>query len=240
MTIKRTCFLLFFLTAVYLQPYSMAQRRHSKGATFRAYPVAGATASQIRGDELRGFKKWGFTAGVGAMVSLSDNGLWNLSVEADYSQRGAFNNTNDPYSLIDFTLNYVDIPVLVHFTDPYGGITIGAGLNYSRLVRQPHGKIFYAPTYFVPDTGDMSFLKNDLAAVIDMRIPVWRGLTIDIRYQHSIFPVKRDWHFTEYSTNETFTWSNDLYNSSVSLRILYVFGEQPRINKYNKKKKYKR
>lgn len=231
-----------FLTAILL-PFAdlQAQRRHKQ--VFRAYPVVGATASQIRGDELRGFKKWGVTAGVGTILSLDDKDRWDLSIEADFSQRGAFNNTIDPYSLFDFTLDYVDIPVAVHFTDPWGGITIGAGLTYSRLVQQPHGEIRYTPTYFVPDTSDMSFLKNDFAAVLDLRFPIWKGLTFNVRFQHSILPVKKSWTFTEYNplfSGGSDSWSNALYNSSVSVRILYVFGEQKHYNKYNKKKRYKR
>ncbi len=218
-------------------------QRHRNRSIFQAYPIVGATASQIRGDELRGFKKWGFTAGVGSTLSLSDDGMWKLSLEASFSQRGAFNNTHNPYSLYDFTLNYVDIPLTLHFTDPYGGITIGAGLSYSRLVQQPHGNLLYIPTYFVPDTSDLSFLKNDLAAAIDVRFPLWKGLTLSFRYQHSLIPVKKGWSFTEY--NQMFsggskTWSNDLYNSSISIRLLYVFGEQNSHNKYNRKKKYKK
>lgn len=231
-----------FLTAL-LPPLAdlQAQRRHKQ--VFRAYPVVGATASQIRGDELRGFKKWGVTAGVGTMLSLDDKGRWDISIEADFSQRGSFNNTTDPYSLFDFTLNYVDIPVAVHFTDPWGGITIGAGLTYSRLVQQPHGQIRYTPTYFVPDTSDMSFLKNDFAAVLDLRFPIWKGLTFNLRFQHSILPIKESWKFTEYNplfSGGSDSWSNALYNSSVSIRIMYVFGEQKHYNKYNKKKRYRR
>ena len=117
-----------------------AQRRNSR-QVIRAYPSLGSTVSQIRGDELRGFRKWGFTAGVGAMVDLTENNMWHLSMEADFSQRGAFNNTHDPYALFNFTLNYVDIPLTLHFTDPIGGITIGLGPVYSRVVQQPHGLI---------------------------------------------------------------------------------------------------
>ena len=222
-----------------------AQRRRNR-QVFRAYPAFGATASQIRGDELRGFDKWGITAGVGAMLSLTSDNMWSMSVEADYSQRGAFNNTNDPYSLIDFTMEYVDIPLTLHFTDPYGGITIGGGLVYSRLVKQPHGLMFYSPSHFEPDTSDLSFLKNDLAFAIDLRFAVWKGLTLNFRYQHSIFPVKRNWYFTEHLSaveGDVSTWSNNCYNSSVMMRLLYVFGDDGHkkyAHKKSKSKKYRR
>ena len=232
---KTTIPLLFALLV--LGSGTLNAQRYNSRQIIRAYPSVGATVSQIRGDELRGFRKWGFSAGVGAIADLSSNNMWHLSIEANYSQRGAFNNTRDPYALFMFTLNYVDIPLTLHFTDPIGGITIGVGPVYSRLVQQPHGVMFYQPGYFEPDTSDMSFLKNDLAAAIDVRIPVWRGLTLNIRYQHSIIPIKRDWHFFGYhyeGDRETSYWQNDCYNSSITLRLLYVFGDN---NTYKKKQK---
>ena len=227
----------FFIIILSYCTDTQAQRRRNR-QIFKAYPTFGATASQIRGDELRGFDKWGFTAGVGAMLALSDDGLWNMSIEADYSQRGAFNNTNDPYSLIDFTMNYVDIPLTLHFTDPYGGMTFGAGFVYGRLVRQPHGMMLINYNYFVPDTSDMAFLKNDLSVALDFRFAIWKGLTINFRYQHSILPVKKNWHFTEHlssAAGDVDTWSNNCYNSSVMMRLMYVFGDD-RHKKYAPRK----
>lgn len=223
-------------------PSAQSQRGRSR-QVIRAYPVLGATASQIRGDELRGFRKWGFTAGVGSIVDLSDEARWQLSLEADFSQRGAYNNTHEPYSLFGFTMNYVDIPLTVHFTDPYGGMTFGLGLVYSRLVQQPHGLIIYQPGYFEPDTADMSFLKNDLAAAIDFRFPIWRGLTLNFRYQMSLMPVKRNWGFSGYRNEGDRTpsvWQNNLYNSSLSIRVLYVFGDDRYQNKHKKNNKKKK
>jgi hypothetical protein len=240
LTLKKIYIFLFAILLVSAFDANAQRRRNNQ--VIKAYPSIGFTASQIRGDELRGFKKWGMSAGVGAIIDLADRGQWQLSVEADFAQRGAFNNTNDPYSLIDFTMNYVDIPLTLHFTDPYGGMTFGLGFVYSRLVQQPHGMIFYSPAYFVPDTGDMGFLRNDFSIAADIRFPIWRGLTLNVRYQHSFMPIKKNWHFTEhYSTaeNDFKTWSNDCYNSSVTVRLLYVFGDQPR-KKYANKNHYKK
>ncbi|MBP5547951.1 MAG: hypothetical protein J6X58_03545 [Bacteroidales bacterium] len=230
--------LLLILVTLLVHSLPLQAQRHRDRQIIRAFPALGATASQIRGDELRGFNKWGITAGVGAAISLSNNGLWQMSLETDFSQRGAFNNTNDPYSIFGFTLNYVDIPLTVHFTDPWGGLTIGLGLQYSRLVQQAHGQIFYNKDYFIPDSSDMSFLKNDICAAIDMRFPIWKGLTFNIRYQHSLFPIKRNWNFTEYysaAEGDFHTWSNNCYNSSISIRLLYLFGDDPSIKYRNKK-----
>ena len=111
--------ILFLITILLIVSDLQAQRGRNRGRqVFKAYPAFGTTGAQLEGDELRGFKKWGITAGVGAMLSLDRDNMWHASIEADFSQRGAQNKTHDPYRLLDFTMNYVDRPLTIHFTDP--------------------------------------------------------------------------------------------------------------------------
>ena len=197
----------------------------------KAYLSGGVTASQIDGDELKGFKKWGGTGGVGAMITLSDNAQWKLGIEANFSQRGARNVSRNPYN-IRLNLNYVDIPLMLYFRDPYGGITIGAGLMYGRLVQQPHDTIFYGPA-FIPDTSNMSFLMNDLAFAAELRFKIWKGLSFSLRWHRSLLPIK-NWGFTEKGEY----WTNDCFNSSLSGRLIWQFGDpddHPRHKAYHKK-----
>ena len=160
---------------------------------------------------------------MGAIANLDDNGMWALTVETGYSGRGVYNNRHSAENLynININLHYIDIPVTLLFKDPYGGLRIGVGLVYSRLVQQPHDTIAFRPTYFVPDTSDMSFLKNDLAPAIECRFTMWRNLQMSIRYQYSIIPVKKDWGFREGDRS----WSNDCYNSAVTFRLIWEFGD---------------
>ncbi len=194
-----------------------AQRIH-------AFVSSGMTVSQIEGDELKGFKHFGYTGGVGALTSISRDNHWGISIEALFCQRGAYNGTGDPYS-IKLTLNYIDIPVIVHYQDPYGGMLFGLGINLGRLVQQPHNVLKYNPAYFYPDTTDFSFLKNDLSVVADARFTIWRGLQLDFRWQYSIIAVKRDWHFYEYKNNgyTLKEYINNAYNHSVTVRLIYQF-----------------
>lgn len=211
----------------------------TRGQRIRAYVLGGATASQIEGDELKGFKKWGVEAGVGALANLDNDGKWQLGVEMDFAQRGAFNNSGDPYNM-KLTLNYVDVPLTVYFHDPVGGIMVGAGLVYGRLVQQPHDEMKYNPEYFIPDTTDMSFLKNDLAAAVELRFAIWRGLNISIRYQYSFIPIKRDWGFTEFEGSRAEGHRNNCYNSSAAIRLLWQFGDEDNYSHHRKGKRRRR
>lgn len=188
-----------------------------------AYVSAGATASQIEGDELKGFDKWGFAGSVGAFASITDNGRWFASLEAGYARRGAYNHSGDPYNA-KFILDYVDIPFTIYFKDPYGGILIGAGPVYSRLVQQ-RGEMAINPEYFVPDTSDLTFLKNDLALALELRFTIWRGLQMSVRYQYSLLAIKKDWQFVEhFNSRADHVWKNNCYNSSAMVRLLWQFG----------------
>jgi hypothetical protein len=193
-----------------------AQRIHG-------YVAAGATLSQIEGDELKGFRMLGFSGGVGAITSFDRNGRWSFSIETLFSQRGAYNITGDPYS-VSIGLNYIEIPLLLHFRDPWGGMLFGLGLSYGRLLQQPHNNIYYDPQYFFPDTNDMTFNKNDLMIAADVRFPIWRELLFNIRWQYSIVAVKNDWEFTQIEgDNQVKKWKNDCYNNSLFFRLIWQF-----------------
>lgn len=203
------------LLAIALPCIMQAQRIH-------AYVTTGVTLSQIEGDELKGFRQIGNVSGVGALTALDDKYRWGLSIEALFSQRGAYNASDAPY-VGRIALNYVDIPVMVHFQDPYGGMLFGLGLCYGRLVQQPHGKLEFNSNAYLPDTTDMTFLRNDLAAVLDFRFTIWKGLQFNLRWQYSILPVKKDWLFVEYIKQQAVKSVNDFYNNSIALRLIWQF-----------------
>lgn len=209
---KRTLTILLLLLPLTLP----AQQR------IHAFVSSGVTIAQIEGDELKGFTQVGYIGGVGALSSISSNNRWGLSLEALYSQRGCYNNSSDPYN-VSIHLNYIDIPLLLHYQDPYGGMLIGAGLCYGRLVQQPHGILKYNSEYFYPDTTDMTFLSNDLSVMADFRFTVWRGLQFNVRWQYSLMPIKREWSFYEKIHGRWENWENDCYNHSLAFRLIWQF-----------------
>lgn len=196
----------------------------ARAQRIRGFVSSGASLSQIEGDELKGFRMLGYVGGVGAIVNLDREGSWNISIEALFAQRGAYNNSGDPYS-VSINLNYVDIPLMLHYRDPWGGMLVGLGLNYGRLVQQPHVYGAYQPNYFYPDTSNLQFLNNDLMVAADIRFPIWKGLWFNIRWMYSLIAIKKDWEFTELNANGSLKdhWSNDCYNNSLVFRLIWQF-----------------
>ncbi|MBR1850945.1 MAG: outer membrane beta-barrel protein [Bacteroidales bacterium] len=196
-----------------------------------AYISGGGTVSQIQGDELDGFDNLGWSTGIGTIASLDQYGLWFLSTEAIYTRRGSFNNSGNPYNIY-IALDYIDIPLLIHYRDPIGRLMVGIGPVYGRLIAQPHGVVSSDSMTFMPDINNMAFLKNDFSLAAEMRFQVWRGLHMSLRWQHSVFPVKKDWLFTEHHYNHTTdTWTRNCYNNSITIRLLWQFGQEPNYRK---------
>lgn len=202
----------------------------------QTYVDAGGVFSQVEGDELKGFNHIGFNGGVGAIVHLGDRHRWAMTLETNYNCRGIYNkkNSSDNYYNINLDLHYVDIPLTLLFRDPYGGLEVGLGMAYSRLLAQPHGIVSFNPRFFIPDSSNMAFLKNDLAAAAEIRFTIWENLKMSIRYQRSVIPIKKEWTFHMADR----TWSNDCFNSSVTLRLLWQFGEEEKTHhKYRKRRR---
>lgn len=208
----------------------------------KAYMAGGFTASQIEGDELKGFDKWGGMFGVGATASLTSDNRWKLGVETDIVSRGAKNMTGNPYS-VRIPLKYVDIPVTFYYHDPKGGMTIGAGLTYGRLVQQPHDSVAFGPA-FIPDTVALKgFNTNDFLFTIEARFQVWQWIFFSLRYQRSIMPINRMTFMEDAVGSEYDSYTNNCYNSSIQGRVIIQFGdpnEDYRGHKHGKKKSHRR
>ena len=205
----------------------------------KGFITSGATLSQIDGDEVYGFKKFGYVGSVGAIIPLESKERWLVSVETMFSQRGAREERSYNSYHYKVTLPYIEIPVMAHFSDKKGGWTFGAGFSYSRLMGTPKESFHYDTTGFIPNT-ETPFIKNDFAVIADIRFTIWRGLKFNARYQYSLAPIKKDWDFhIRSSRGQEFDehWTRNAYNNSLSARLIWVFGDSQTNNyKQNKKK----
>ena len=165
--------------------------------------------------------------------SNKPNEGFQVSMEINYSQRGAKESTaGDPF-IYKASLDYVDIPVMVHFIDKRGGITLGLGLQYSRLIHS-------SESWTLPDTLirgmdrptliKADFLKNDLAIVADFRFTIWQKFKLDVRYQYSLLPIRKDFEFNNSYTPEDRTnyrtWLRSFKNNWLSFKIIYMINEE--------------
>ncbi len=102
---------------------------------FKLIVIGGFNASQINGDGLAGFNKYGLQGGLGVVRKVSNRGAWQFEVL--YSEKGSRDILNDWNQVQDtlFKVNYIDIPLLyTYFIMPELRVQMGiyaATLTYA-------------------------------------------------------------------------------------------------------------
>ncbi len=181
--------------------------------------IAGFNLSQVDGDEVYGFKRIGANLGVGAMIPFGKN--WDVSIEATFNQKGAFQKPQYSDSLsgeYKLRLNYVEIPVLIHYTDK-DFISVGIGASFGRLVgvnEWEHG------LEMDTDLNSGTYTQNDLCFVADLRMRAYGPIIVNLRYQYSLLKIRT----REFTNLAGESWTRDQFNNVISFRVIYMFNEQ--------------
>ena len=203
-------FILFLLIIVLTTGQSYSQR--IKGAV-----IAGFNATQVDGDEVVGYSKLGFNVGAAVIIPFKKN--WSVSIENIFTQKGAhrgdifIDSLSGSYTL---RLNYVEVPVLVHYTDKRI-ITVGTGFSWGRLVGAKEWEHGYRTETSVEHG---PYDKNDFSWLADIRFRVWKRLKFNFRFSYSIAKIR-----TRIYDNKISTWERKQYNNTLSFRLLYIFNE---------------
>jgi hypothetical protein len=210
---KSSKYLLLLLLLLSLSPSLLAQR-------FKGAVMGGMNISQVDGDEVYGYHRVGAHVGLAAILPLKK---WDITLETVFNQKGAYEGVQFPGDTLngkyDLRLNYVEIPLLAHFTDK-NRYTVGAGFSYGRLVSSKeveHGGVI--PPY--SDT--VAFSKNDYCVLVDLQIRVWKQLKFNIRYSYSMVPIRER---TFYNINYTEYHDRKQYNNMFTFRLVYVINEK--------------
>lgn len=198
---KKSIFVLLFIFSISI---SFAQ-------TFRAGGLFGFNATQIDGDDLNGFSRFGFNGGFFADLPLKKK--WSASMEILYSQKGC----KSAFALgnpVNYTLrlNYAEVPFLLNYHDKEK-INFGLGVSFNRLVSQKvldgNGPVgLQVARYTTIKKNDYDFLFNGNYVINEHWI-------FNIRYAYSIFPFA--------------TWVNSnfrnrgQYNNVVTVRMGFIF-----------------
>lgn len=230
------------LCLLLLTPTSQAQR-------FIGFASAGANFSQIEGDDVHGFTKVGVNAGLGVKLPINRKQTFSVTMELLYTQKGSYKHYKvaghfdttkyapelfddvdrrypfDPKMKCNISLDYLQIPVLFHYEDMKTGFTFGLGFAWGRLVR---AKEIY--NGFVRTTSINSlpkvYNKSDWSVLADVDIRLYKNLSLGIRWEHSIVPIREmtvgfvmDQYNTEYEQRK-------LFNHLISVRLSYYFNEK--------------
>jgi hypothetical protein len=202
--------------------------------------TGGVNISQVDGDEVYGYRKWGINAGPSAIVPLSEK--WSIGIELLYNQKGSYQKRQsfDSTFVISGTdttwitgqyklrLNYAEVPIMAYYTDKKI-ITVGTGFSWGRLVgvkEWEHGKL--------NENTDLNgpYDKDDFCWLADIRFRVYKKLHFNVRYAYSINKIRTR---TFESTDQSRQWKRDQYNNVVSFKLIYIFNEN--LENFDKVKK---
>ncbi len=178
--------LLFFTSVDSIQ--AQETESSSEFTVFRAFVPVGFNTSQIHGDDLAGFKKFGLNAGIGAHVMFTKN--WSASIEILYSQRGASSHLVVKESFTDWRkikLDYIDLPILFNYHDKdiaiFGlGVTIGTKVRYDETLVQG-GEVI--DTLYSDVPGGDPYNTFDIAGTANVTFLIKNKYGINLRYTHS-------------------------------------------------------
>lgn len=188
---------------------------------FKAMVMGGMNMSQVDGDEVYGYHRFGANAGVGVILPIKS---WDVTLETVFNQKGAYQKAIYPADTLtgeyDLRLNYVEVPLLIHYTDKQI-ITAGVGVSWGRLVyasEEEHSG--NDPPY----TDSVQFDKNDFNILADIQLRVWRQLKFNVRFAYSLAPIRERYYNPLPGTIEP--WSRKQYNHLFTFRLVYVINER--------------
>lgn len=195
--------------------------RTADAQRIRGALIAGVNATQVDGDEVFGYHKFGLNVGAAAIVPITGN--WSVSLENIYSEKGAHQRRRFVDSLdgsYDLKINYLDVPVLVHYTDK-DIVTFGLGASWGGLVKiwEQRNNIEMTSTTLTSGI----YRRSDINLLLDVRFRLVKKLHFNVRYAYSVRPIAT----REVPDSKTgYPNIRNQYNGMFTFRLYYVFNER--------------
>lgn len=179
--------------------------------TFRGGIVAGFNGAQVEGDNLRGYHKFGFAGGFVSFVRLSS--MFSLNINIEFSQKGTKSTLENtpPHLSYDLRLNYIDLPVIVHYHD-FERVILGLGLSLNTLVNWKE----YINDFPAHEAGSTPYSRIDLMGKASVGYFFNEHFGADFRFSHTLIPIRPK------PTVPTDFWRTFQFNNVLSLRLIYL------------------
>lgn len=213
MTMKKTIIILFLAFCA----ISGVHAQRIMGAL-----ILGVNASQVDGDEVYGYRKFGLNAGAAAIIPIWGN--WAITLENTYSEKGAHQRKRSLDSIYDgsydLKLNYVDVPLLLQYTDK-DFISIASGASWGSLVKVSEFRNGNEISTTTLNSG--IYNRSDINILVDVKIRVIQRLRFNVRYAYSVRPIA---HREVIDSKTGYPNMRDQYNGMFTFRLFYIFNEQ--------------
>jgi hypothetical protein len=172
----------FSVVIIFLVGFSLLMPKMGSSQEFKGGLVGGATTSQIGGDALSGFNKWGFYAGPTVSYPLKDD--LDLNAQILFIKKGSHATKEEinkgQYLWEKLTLSYFEVPLMVEYevkSDLFlqGGISVDYLLQVKTLAR---GTI-----------ENHNFREVSLNGLAGVRYQFSKRFSITGQINHSLIPI---------------------------------------------------
>jgi len=182
----------------------------ARAQNIKAALLLGFNASQVDGDDMAGYHKFGLNGG--AMAILPFKKKFSASFEITYAQKGAksFFNPEFPQEDFRYTMDYLEIPVLLNYHDKEN-IFFSAGGSVGILVRYREVQQgLEVPVNEIPVN------KRDYSTVLSGTYLFAKHWGVNLRFSYSLFPIA---YWPDISNRKNFKVSNNV----ITVRLVYQF-----------------
>ena len=172
--------------------------------------LAGYNASQVEGDNYKGYHKPGFVGGFYVQTDFAPAIFGAMEIK--YSQKGARNKPKEktPEKYI-MRLGYIDIPAYMAFRINDRGSII-AGISTGFLI---HAKEYDNYGEF-PVEDQNAFNTIDLQALVGFQFDFTDNMKIDLRFALSVIPIRG-----HPGDDFNYYWLSNQFNNVISLALYY-------------------
>lgn len=216
-------------TILLIANYSLLPIRYCNAQVIKGAIIGGVNLSQVDGDQVYGFHKFGLNAGASAIIPLKNR--FDIAIETIFSQKGSYQKPQYDYSPsvpshdstgeYELKLTYIEVPVLFQYQDK-GGFIVGAGFSWGRLVNVREKEFSTSANSVVWDNvtlNDGTYKKSDWDILGDIRLKIYKGLQFDFRYSYSFIKI-RDRYFYYFKK------LRHQYNNFLSFRLIWIINSK--------------
>ncbi len=196
----------FFLVILSMSFFCCSPTSAQKEFFLKGY--AGFNASQISGDDLFGFNKFGAYGGLGTGQEFKDNMSWELGLL--FSQKGSFSgreNINNFKYLLN--VNYIDVPIAYRYF--FKIVSFEVGPQFSAMLNYREDNVQG------PANDPRKFSRFEVSAFFGVRYDINEKVGIMARFTNSLLPVR------EHRSGAVELWNRGQYHTVISTAVVLNF-----------------
>ena len=171
--------------------------------TFGGGFLAGASVSQLDGDELGGYHKMGVTAGAYTYTQLTK--YVRAQLELRYTEKGSKSTNKDPL-YYHSRLNYIEAPLMLKylFLKKFNAdVGLAAGYLVKGTVDDGYGEL------------EADFKPYELSLLIGIQYQVLDKVHVNVRLNYSVLPVG------DHPGGQTWLFNRGQYNNVLTFAVYY-------------------